>query len=153
MEDSIRTIRLHGGFVHEYIDQGTFKRFYKTRAKVYSLAITDEQYKAIKNKITYFQKEKEVYTFNRLGLFAVGLHRKVEREHAFYCAEFVKYILEEAGIETDLPSLIKPENFKQIEGLQEIYAGMLRKYTSPKVNITELIRENLLLYTKKEGIV
>lgn len=153
MEDSIRTIRLHGGFVHEYIDQGTFKRFYKTRAKVYSLAITEEQYEAIKNQINHFQKERENYYFNRLGLFAVGLHRKVKREHAFYCAEFVKYILEEAGIETNLPNLIKPESFKEIKGLQEIYAGMLSKYTSPKVNITELIRENLLLYTKKEGIV
>lgn len=30
-----------GGFVHEYIDKGTFKRFYKTRAKVYSLEVTE----------------------------------------------------------------------------------------------------------------
>ena len=26
-----------GGFVHEHIDKGTFKRFYNTRAKVFSL--------------------------------------------------------------------------------------------------------------------
>ena len=144
---------MYGGFVHEYIDKGTFKRFYKTRAKVYSLAVTETQFAAISRKIAYIQNQKEMYHFNRLGLFAVGLHRKIEREHAFYCAEFVKYILEEAGVETNLPKLIKPEDFKKIEGLQEVYTGMLKQYSLPKVNITELIRENLLLYTKKEGVV
>ena len=40
-----------GGFVHEYIDKGTFKRFYKTRSKIYSLNITEEQYEYKKNII------------------------------------------------------------------------------------------------------
>ena len=31
------------GFVHEYIDKGTFKRFYNTTAKIYSLEVTEEQ--------------------------------------------------------------------------------------------------------------
>jgi len=35
-----------GGFVHEYIDKGTFKRFYNTNAKIYSLEITEEKYSA-----------------------------------------------------------------------------------------------------------
>lgn len=47
-----------GGFVHESIDKGTFKRFYLTR----------------------------------------------------------------------LPEIVKPEDFKKINGLQEIYRGLLRKY-------------------------
>ena len=34
-----------GGFVHEYIDQGTFKRFYLTKAKVYEWQITIWKYK------------------------------------------------------------------------------------------------------------
>lgn len=142
-----------GGFVHEYIDQGTFKRFYKTRAKVYSLTVTEEQYTRMKTNIASIQSEKETYRFNRLGLFAVGLHRKIKKEHAFYCAEFVKYILEKAGVQTNLPDIVKPEDFKRIEGLKEVYAGMLSKYSSPKRKIADLIRENLLSYTKKEGIV
>lgn len=142
-----------GGFVHEAIDSGTFKRFYKTQTKVYALQVSDFQYEVIENTIRQIETEKENYTFNRLGLFAVGFHRKIRKEHSFYCAEFVKYILEKAGIETNLPELIKPEDFKKIEGLQEIYKGLLRKYASPKVNVAELIRHNLLMYKKKEGVV
>ena len=142
-----------GGFVHEAIDGGTFKRFYKTKAKVYALEVTDAQYETIQNNIKQIQAQKESYAFNRLGLFAVGLHRKIQKEHAFYCAEFVKYILEKAGLEVNLPELIKPEDFKKIRGLHEIYAGVLRKYSSPAVSMADLIYENLFMFRKKEGIV
>ena len=36
------------GFVHEHIDKGTYKRFYKTKAKVYSYEVTEEQYEKLK---------------------------------------------------------------------------------------------------------
>lgn len=117
-----------GGFVHEYIDKGTFKRFDQTRANIYSLKITDEQYEKIKNKIKHFETEKDNYTFNILGLFAVGFHKRIKKAHSFYCAEFVKYLLDEAKIDTALPETVKPEDFKEIDGLQEIYGGFLRKY-------------------------
>ena len=81
------------------------------------------------------------------------MHRKIKKEHAFYCAEFVKYIIEKAGIYTGLPEVVRPEDFKKIEGLEEIYGGFLSKYASPKINVTELIRNNLLVYTKKEGVI
>lgn len=143
-----------GGFVHEYIDKGTFKRFYKTRAKVYSLEITEQQYEFIKNYIEQVKNNKENYKFNVIGLFAAGFHKKINKQKSFYCAEFVKYVMEKADIKTDLPDIVKPEDFKNIKELQEIYGGLLRKYQSPKINVVELIRNNLLMYTnKKEGII
>ena len=117
-----------GGFVHEYIDKGTFKRFFRTVARVYSLEVTDEQYDAIKNKIYKIQEEKENYQFNVLGLFAAGFHKKIGKEHSFYCSEFVKYVIESAKVQTGLPDIVKPEDFKNIKGLQEVYSGLLRKY-------------------------
>lgn len=143
-----------GGFVHEYIDKGTFKRFYKTRAKVYSLEVTEEQYRSIKSNIDQIKNNKEDYKFNIIGLFAVGFHKKIKKQKSFYCAEFIKYVMEKADIKTDLPDIVKPEDFKNIKELQEIYGGLLRKYQSPKINVVELIRNNLLMYTnKKEGII
>lgn len=123
-----------GGFVHEYIDKGTFKRFYRTKTKIFSLAITDEQYESIKNKIKQIEQKKEEYTFNTLGLFAVGFHKRIKKEQSFYCAEFVKYVLEQAKIDTKLPETVKPEDFKKIEGLQEIYKGLLKEYQVSKTN-------------------
>lgn len=128
-----------GGFVHEYIDKGTFKRFYNTSAKVYSLEITEEQYKNVKDSIRRIQKEKDNYKFNILGLFAAGFHKKIEKEYSFYCAEFVKYVMEEAEIKIGLPDVVKPEDFESINELQKIYGGFLREYQFQKRNVKELL--------------
>lgn len=128
-----------GGFVHEYIDKGTFKRFYKTIAKVYSLEVSDEQYQKIKQNILQIQKLRKEYKFNILGLFAVGFHKKIRGEKSFYCAEFVKYVMEEAGVNTGLPDIVKPEDFKQINGLETIYVGLLKMYEPPKIKASEFI--------------
>ena len=40
-----------GGFVKESPHYGTFKRFYKTKTKIYSLEVDDYQYKKIRKMI------------------------------------------------------------------------------------------------------
>ena len=119
-----------GGFVHEKVNQGTFKRFYKTVSKIYSLKVTDEQYKKIQSLIEKIKIDNQVrpYKFNVLGLFAAGIHIKISTIHGFYCAEFVKYILENSGINTDLPQIIKPEDFKKLKKINEEYEGLLSYY-------------------------
>lgn len=141
-----------GGFVHEYIDKGTFKRFKNTKSKIYALQIEDNQHEAIKQAIEKIESNKEQYKFNYVGLFAAGFDLKITRKHSFYCAEFVKYVIESAGIDTNLPQVIKPECFKDMEGLREIYSGKLKNYNISKPSIAEALK-NLLIYTKKEGIV
>ena len=117
-----------GGFVHERVNSGTFKRFSKTRARIYSLEVEDEQYEKLTNAIMYIKQLRRYYRFNILGLFAVGFNIKIRADKSFYCAEFVKYVLEQAKIETSLPELIRPDNFKQIENLKEEYDGLLKLY-------------------------
>lgn len=117
-----------GGFVHEYINKGTFKRFYLTKAKVYMLEITEKEYEMVKNTIQQIEQEKKQYTFNILGLVAAGFRKRIKGKKSFYCAEFVKYVLDQARINTDLPEVVKPEDFKKIEKLQEVYSGFLKKY-------------------------
>lgn len=141
------------GFVQERIHEGTFKRFYNTRTKVYELAITEEQYEKLAKNIELIKREKGKYKFNILGLFAVGFHKKLRGKNSFYCAEFVKYVMEQAGIKTNLPEIVKPEDFKQIEGLQEIYGGYLRKYQTEDVKLSKRLRDILLLYSKRKSTV
>lgn len=117
---------LWAGFVHEKINEGTYKRFYKTRAKVYSLEVTEEQYQAIKDNIIKIQKGN--YKFNIIGLFAVAIRKRIPSKHAFYCAEFVKYVIEKAEVKHQLPEIIRPEDFKKFEGTELIYDGLLSKY-------------------------
>lgn len=125
-----------GGFVHEFTNRGTFKRFYNTKAIIYVMDIEDEKYEKLKHLIIKFKKEREDFHFNVIGLFAVGLNKKIQREKSFYCAEFVKYVMEESEIDMNLPEIIKPESFKSLLGAKEIYKGLLREYNpSHVVNI------------------
>ena len=128
-----------GGFVHKGINIGTFKRFSRTRAKIYSLEVDDEQYEKLKYAISYIKKLRKYYKFNTLGLFAVGFKIKIRSDKSFYCAEFVKHVLEEANIETMLPDLVKPEDFKLIKNLKLEYDGLLKFY---KYNPTMILSEN-----------
>lgn len=116
------------GFVHEYINKGTFKRFKNTTTIIYSLEITDEQYKNIEKLIEKMIEHRKKYKFNILGLFAVSVHKKVTIKNAFYCAEFVKYVVENAGIEMELPEIIKPQDFRNQKNLNVVYTGLLRNY-------------------------
>jgi len=126
-----------GGFVHEGIEFGTFKRFKNTTTKIYSLEIENEKYEKLKRIIEYFNENKEKYKFNILGLACVSIKKTVKRKNTFYCAEFVKHVMKFSGINVDnLPIIIKPEDFKLIKGLQLEYEGLLRKYRKKqKINI------------------
>lgn len=124
-----------GGFVHEGIDTGTFKRFRNTRTEIYSIYVTEEQFEKVGKIVSHFTENKQKYKFNFIGLASVGINKRVMKKNRFYCAEFVKHVMKSAGITevNRLPKLIKPEDFKQIQGLKLEYKGLLRKYKKPKM--------------------
>lgn len=138
-----------GGFVHEGIKTGTFKRFKKTTANIYSLLVTDKQYEDAKNIIKYIQENKNLHSFNVIGLFAVGFNKRLQSNNSFYCAEFVQYVINNSKIANNLPEIIKPEDFKNLENLRLIYHGKLRDYNVEKVSI----QEKLLELMKKEATI
>lgn len=123
----------YGGFVHEEIGKGTYQRFKNTVATVYELKIEDKQYENIQNRILIINKNKYLYKFNIIGLFAVALHIKIQKKMSFYCAEFVKYLLDNSQIETTLPEIIKPEDFKKLNNIKMIYKGKLNEYRCPQL--------------------
>lgn len=133
-----------GSFVHEEINKGTYKRFKNTKTEVYSLVVTDEQYEKIEKVINYFKENKQKYRFNFIGLACVGINKKIRRKNRFYCAEFVRHIMKTSGISVnDLPELIRPEDFKKLQGLKLEYKGLLRKYNKKqKINLEEV--QNIL---------
>lgn len=118
---------IDAGFVRESPNFGTFKRFKKTKTRICSLEITEEKYQKLEAIIKKMKKKKNLYKFNFLGLVAVALNMKVKRERHFYCAEFVKYVLEESKVST-FPEIVKPEDFEKIADLKEIYRGFLQEY-------------------------
>lgn len=125
---------IFAGFVHENINKGIYKRFKHTLTKIYSLEVTDEQYENIINIIKKFENNKELYKFNIIGLIAAGFHKNIHLGKSFYCAEFIKYLFENSDIEVNIPNPPRPEDFKNITGIREIYNGVLQQYEIPFLN-------------------
>lgn len=119
----------YGGFVHEKINEGTFKRFKNTVTCVYSLEIEDYKFNILRKTIKDMENKSEIYKFNILGLIAVSIHLKLRFKNSFYCAEFVKYVLEKSKVTSELPEIIKPCDFRNIKSLRKEYTGKLRDYT------------------------
>ena len=142
-----------GGFVHEGINFGTFKRFKKTVCRIYALDVTEEQFNNVKGIIEYIKHSKQLHNFNVIGLFAVGFNMRISFENSFYCAEFVKYVLDKSDIKNNLPEMIRPEDLKKLENSSIIYDGLLKNYQSSAININEKLKEKLLCHIKIEGIV
>lgn len=118
-----------GGFVKESTEFGTFKRFHKRiKTKIYSLEVDEEKYNEIKNIIDDFNNDKGNYRFNMIGLIAVAFNFKIKREKCFYCAEFVKHVLDNSSLEISLPEIIKPDDFSYIKGTTLEYSGLLDEY-------------------------
>lgn len=136
-----------GGFVHEGIDFGTFKRFKNTQSEIYSLEIADNKYEKIKEEIKKFESNKEKYKFNIIGLFAVSINKKIHYKDTFYCAEFVKYLFEKVKIDNNLPDIIKPQDFKKLKDIELVHSGKLKDYKK-----NELTDKITLIEEEKEVI-
>ena len=121
-------IAFWGGFVQEDTHKGTFRRFTNTKTKILELDIDEKQYLKLRNNIEKFKLNKNKYKFNVIGLFAIYFNKQVKRDNYFYCAEFVKHITENSNINLNLPELIRPENFKELDNSKIIYKGLLREY-------------------------
>ena len=137
-----------GGFVHENPKEGTFKRFFRTKACIFSIDVEYGKYLKLNEIIANFERNKKNYKFNTLGLFAIGLHKQLKRKNHFYCAEFVKYVLDNSGINLGLPEkMIRPEDFKNINIKTIEYKGLLRKYK--KQNLLKEYIKTINLKTAK----
>lgn len=119
-----------GGFVHEAQNKGVFKKFYNTESFIYSVEVNGQQYKKIKKCIKKFNSSKELYSFNMIGLIGAGLNIKISRRYKFYCAEFVKYLLDNAGVDLGLPEVVKPQDFVEVESGEFIYRGKFNEYNA-----------------------
>lgn len=117
-----------GGFVHEGINHGTFKRFKNTITEIYEVEITNEQYNKIRQEIKKFKVDRNNYTFNLIGLFLAAINYKYSKVNSYYCAEFVGYLVKEANIDLELPKVVKPMDFKKYNQLNLLYKGILKKY-------------------------
>lgn len=121
---------LDGGFVHEDFERGTYSWHPHTLGALYELAVSDEVYKNIEQVITEFQKQRDKYLYNFIGLFGVCLNTPLEIDSAYFCSQFVSEVLNRSGLSLfDKPSgLVTPEDFYKLKQTTPIYEGRIYEY-------------------------
>ncbi|MFD2444577.1 hypothetical protein ACFSO7_11425 [Bacillus sp. CGMCC 1.16607] len=117
-----------GGFVKENIQDGLLKH---SNCAIYCCTLTEYQYQKMKNFIQSIEEQKHCYRYNLLGLFAIILNKKLKRENAFFCSEFVATVLNKGeNFHFSKPlSLVTPHDLQQSSNFQKIYQGSLKDFS------------------------
>lgn len=121
---------LNGGFSVQEKDGAFFKRFNKTKCKIYELEITDEQYNKIEEIIFNMSANTEKYKYDFLGIVPRFFNIPTKFENRFVCSYFVADVLEKTNacqFSKDT-SLVVPKDFENVKNLNEIYSGNYFEY-------------------------
>ncbi|MDF2647346.1 MAG: hypothetical protein K0Q73_3151 [Paenibacillus sp.] len=118
------------GFVEEDIYEGTFRQFPSTRCVLLRLQVSKQQRDDVIRIVQSFQKEKEVYRYNWIGLLGVLMNLDIEPKSAYFCSQFVSETLSKSGLSLwDRPStLVTPNDFLRHPAFETLYEGFLYDY-------------------------
>lgn len=116
-----------GGFVSENATTGIFKN---ANCAIYKCDVTDEMYDKMREKVLKFERKKDLYKYNFIGLFAVALNVELHRKRAYFCSQFVATIMNECELNlfTVSPNLVKPQHFSEGSYFQPVFEGKLQTY-------------------------
>lgn len=116
-----------GGFVRENVKCGLFKN---ANCKIYSCEITEEQYFKMRNFIQDIEKKQHHYRYNLLGLIGFAFNKPINREHAYFCSEFVATVLQEGEVleSQRSPSLVAPHDLQNVSFFKLTYQGRLTDF-------------------------
>ena len=120
------------GFMVESKNKGTYARFKLTKVQILELEIEPNQYEHIQTIINGFMKNHEKYKYNYLGAMFAIFNKECQRERHYYCSQFVKKVLIDAGI-LDPNRFIKsmrPIDYLNLEIAKTIFTGLLINYKS-----------------------
>lgn len=117
-----------GGFVNENVNSHLLKN---AECEVYELEVTLEQLYTIRQKLQSFEKERESYQYNFLGLIAIMLNIDFVRENHYFCSQFVSSVLAESEIKiTDKPfHYATPNDFRNYKNQVLLFKGSMKHYT------------------------
>ncbi|BCG58904.1 hypothetical protein [Paenibacillus sp. URB8-2] len=131
-----------GGFVKEDVYEGTFRHYPDTRCVLLRLRISKQQRDAAIRIIRSFQKEKQAYRYNLIGLLGLLMNLDIEMKNAYFCSQFVSEALRKSGLSLwDRPStLVTPNDFLHHPAFDTVYEGPLYDYPLLKRERLKYIR-------------
>lgn len=116
---------IDGGFSIENKDGDFFKKFSNAECKIYELDVQDEQYENLENIIANMEKNKNEYKYDFLGTAFRYFNIPVTFKNKYVCSYFVASMLEKSNIYkfNKKTYFIKPRDFENLDGFNEIYNG------------------------------
>ena len=121
---------LDGGFVMENKSGKFFKRFKDTKCKIYEVEVTNKQYNDLVKIIKYMKKNKDIYSYDYLGIILRFLGIPITFKNKYVCSYFVAQLLEEANVyDFDKKTcFVSPRDFENMDGFNLIYTGKYELY-------------------------
>ena len=121
---------LNAGFIEERLDTGIFGRETETGCAVYCLELPGKDYEKIRGIVLSMLAKKEEYGYNFTGMFMAGINYPVTADKAFFCSQFVAWLMGQVGISiADKEySLVKPGDVRDRLKAYMIYEGVLQKF-------------------------
>lgn len=121
-----------GGFLREGATAGLFTN---ATCAIYTCQVTEQEYSRMQEKIRQMERQKDLYKYNLIGLFGIAMNIKIEREHAFFCSQFVATIMNECQSSLRVaPYFAQPHHFEQHTSLKLKFKGNLQTYVCSKRN-------------------
>ena len=121
---------LNSGFCIENKDGEFFRKFNKTRCKIFEISISNEQYNDLKNILDMMKENMDNYKYDFLGIIPRFCGIPITFKNKYVCSYFVAAVLEKANIckFSKKVYFVKPKDFENLEGFKEIYKGSYNTY-------------------------
>lgn len=118
-------------FNREIVGKGTLGLFDNIPCEIYKIAVTERQKEEYYSIIRHFINNRDVYSYNIIGILPLYFNIEYNRKNSFTCSQFVAYTLDKIGIELEKHfSLYIPDDFRNFPGAELFYIGELNSFYS-----------------------
>ncbi|MNW51434.1 hypothetical protein D3C74_289190 [compost metagenome] len=116
-----------GGFIKEDIYSGFFE---KASCAVYSCSVSKATYDKIRSLVTQIEENKDMYSYNFLGILGVILNIELGRDKTYFCSQFVSSVFQMAGVNLldKSAGLTTPEDLSTSSVLKLAFRGNMETY-------------------------
>lgn len=120
---------LPAGLRSEPLQTGFYKKYDYIPCALYQLKVKDEVYQKAKYLIDDMLQEVHRYHFNVIGLVLCKLSIAYNRNHFYFCSEFVSEILAKSNAIQlpKIPCLMRPNDFTSLSELTCLFKGRLNQ--------------------------
>lgn len=96
---------------------------FNSKYSVYVMYVTDNAYKSMKNRLSYFTNHKDTLKYDFKGLFDIWFGKESEDHEKWFCSRFVMEIISKAQELSKVPSLWKPNDITQLQNISLVNRG------------------------------